>query len=236
MRVIIPIWVPWYEIKPFKCTCNVINIYYIVSDLLAGYRNCPQGFQICHSLRGGTRAGMGTLMISKICATWGVPVSLSDLLVAGRYSDLPVSGRYSDSLSSSSHLGHHLCLWSHFSLPGLSEFFLLEDFLFSLDLHHLSKICNNNCMGAAILFVFLSILAIMLFHMASNPIPLSSLVLSLLLTGFPPLTSCGSQQHCVHLDSIMRTYCVSKNETLEGINWCFVIPWLWMSLPCPTGA
>ena len=29
-------------------------------------RDCLQGFQICHSLGGGTGSGMGTLLISKI--------------------------------------------------------------------------------------------------------------------------------------------------------------------------
>ena len=34
--------------------------------------DCLQGFQLCHSLGGGTGAGMGTLLISKVGAVGAV--------------------------------------------------------------------------------------------------------------------------------------------------------------------
>ena len=37
----------------------------MVGDLLVTF-NCMQGFQLTHSLGGGTGSGMGTLLISKI--------------------------------------------------------------------------------------------------------------------------------------------------------------------------
>ena len=84
---------------------------------------------------------------------------------------LTAAGRHSASFSPSSRLGRRPRL--RLRLVRLVSSFRLEGFSFSLGLRRLSKICNNSCMGAAIVFVFLfsvgilgilSILAILCFY------------------------------------------------------------------------
>ena len=96
-----------------------------------------------------TRAACGRVSWS----SWPAPI-VTFLLI----SDVPVAGRYSAFFSSSPRLGRRLRLRLRLRLVRLVA--LLEGSSFSLGLRRLTKICDDSRMGAAIVFVCLFFLGI----------------------------------------------------------------------------
>merc|ERR1712003_84684 len=154
--------------------------------------DCLQGFQICHSLGGGTGSGMGTLLISKIREEY------PDRVVE-TFSVIP-SPKVSDTVVEP----YNAVLSFHQLVENADECFLLDnealyDICFRTlklttptygDLNHLVSAAMS---GVTCCLRFPGQLNADLRKLAVNLIPFPRL--HFFLVGFAPLTSRGSQQY-----------------------------------------
>merc|ERR1711941_86109 len=154
--------------------------------------DCLQGFQICHSLGGGTGSGMGTLLISKIREEY--PDRIMET-----FSIFP-SPKVSDTVVEP----HNAVLSFHQLVENADECFLLDnealyDICFRTlklttptygDLNHLVSAAMS---GVTTCLRFPGQLNCDLRKIAVNLIPFPRL--HFFMTGFAPLTSRGSQQY-----------------------------------------
>merc|ERR1712118_42676 len=154
--------------------------------------DCLQGFQLCHSLGGGTGAGMGTLLISKIREEYPDRVMST-------YSVIP-SPKVSDTVVEP----YNAVLSFHQLVENADECMLLDnealyDICFRTlklttptygDLNHLCSACMS---GVTCCLRFPGQLNAALRKLAVNLIPFPRL--HFFMVGFSPLTSRGSQQY-----------------------------------------
>merc|ERR1712224_13261 len=153
---------------------------------------CLQGFQLCHSLGGGTGAGMGTLLISKIREEYPDRVMLT-------FSVVP-SPKVSDTVVEP----YNATLSVHQLVENADECMCLDnealyDICFRTlklttptygDLNHLCSACMS---GVTACLRFPGQLNSDLRKLGVNLIPFPRL--HFFFTGFTPLTSRGSQQY-----------------------------------------
>merc|ERR1711924_590724 len=154
--------------------------------------DCLQGFQLCHSLGGGTGAGMGTLLISKIREEYPDRVMLT-------FSVVP-SPKVSDTVVEP----YNATLSVHQLVENADECMCLDnealyDICFRTlklttptygDLNHLCSACMS---GVTCCLRFPGQLNSDLRKLGVNLIPFPRL--HFFFTGFTPLTSRGSQQY-----------------------------------------
>jgi len=154
--------------------------------------DCLQGFQLCHSLGGGTGAGMGTLLISKVREEY--PDRIMET-----FSIIP-SPKVSDTVVEP----YNAVLSFHQLVENADECFLLDnealyDICFRTlklttptygDLNHLVSAAMS---GVTCCLRFPGQLNCDLRKIAVNLIPFPRL--HFFMTGFAPLTSRGSQQY-----------------------------------------
>jgi len=154
--------------------------------------DCLQGFQLCHSLGGGTGAGMGTLLISKVREEY--PDRIMET-----FSVIP-SPKVSDTVVEP----YNAVLSFHQLVENADECFLLDnealyDICFRTlklttptygDLNHLVSAAMS---GVTCCLRFPGQLNCDLRKIAVNLIPFPRL--HFFMTGFAPLTSRGSQQY-----------------------------------------
>merc|ERR1712118_369442 len=154
--------------------------------------DCLQGFQLCHSLGGGTGAGMGTLLISKIREEYPDRVMLT-------FSVVP-SPKVSDTVVEP----YNATLSVHQLVENSDQCFTLDnealyDICFRTlklttptygDLNHLiaAAVCGTTCS-----LRFPGQLNCDLCKLAVNMVPFPRL--HFFMVGFAPLTSRGSQQY-----------------------------------------
>merc|ERR1712100_555115 len=154
--------------------------------------DCLQGFQLCHSLGGGTGAGMGTLLISKIREEYPDRVMLT-------FSVMP-SPKVSDTVVEP----YNATLSVHQLVENADEVMCIDnealyDICFRTlklttptygDLNHLVSVAIS---GVTCCLRFPGQLNCDLRKIAVNLIPFPRL--HFFMTGFAPLTSRGSQQY-----------------------------------------
>merc|ERR1711904_474881 len=154
--------------------------------------DCLQGFQLCHSLGGGTGAGMGTLLISKIREEYPDRVMLTFSVVPSPKVSDTVVEPYNATLSV-----HQLVENADECMCPDNE--ALYDICFRTlklttptygDLNHLCSACMS---GVTACLRFPGQLNSDLRKLGVNLIPFPRL--HFFFTGFTPLTSRGSQQY-----------------------------------------
>merc|ERR1719343_6415 len=167
--------------------------------------DCLQGFQMCHSLGGGTGSGMGTLLISKVREEY--PDRIMET-----FSVIP-SPKVSDTVVEP----YNAVLSFHQLVENADECFLLDnealyDICFRTlklttptygDLNHLVSAAMS---GVTTCLRFPGQLNCDLRKIAVNLIPFPRL--HFFMTGFAPLTSRGSAAHIIFLAS--NICCVSS--------------------------
>merc|ERR1711998_576830 len=131
--------------------------------------DCLQGFQLCHSLGGGTGAGMGTLLISKIREEYPDRVMLTFSVVPSPRVSETVVEPYNATLS------------VHQLVENADE-------VFCIDNEALYDICFRTLKLTTPTYGDLN-------HLVSAVMSGVTCCLRFLLTGFAPLTSRGSQQY-----------------------------------------
>ncbi|CAJ1451986.1 unnamed protein product [Effrenium voratum] len=154
--------------------------------------DCLQGFQLCHSLGGGTGAGMGTLLISKVREErWSGIMETFSVIPSPKVSDTVVEP-------------YNAVLSFHQLVENSDESFLLDnealyDICFRTlklttptygDLNHLVSAAMS---GVTCCLRFPGQLNCDLRKIAVNLVPFPRL--HFFMTGFAPLTSRGSQQY-----------------------------------------
>uniref|UniRef100_A0A453H1E7 Tubulin beta chain n=1 Tax=Aegilops tauschii subsp. strangulata TaxID=200361 RepID=A0A453H1E7_AEGTS len=143
--------------------------------------DCLQGFQVCHSLGGGTGSGMGTLLISKIREEYPDRMMLT-------FSVFP-SPKVSDTVVEP----YNATLSVHQLVENADECMVLDnEALYDICFRTL-KLTNPSLSGVTCCLRFPGQLNSDLRKLAVNLIPFPRL--HFFMVGFAPLTSRGSQQY-----------------------------------------
>merc|ERR1712216_490983 len=154
--------------------------------------DCLQGFQLCHSLGGGTGAGMGTLLISKIREEYPDRVMLTFSIVPSPKVSDTVVEPYNATLSVHQlveNADECMCLDNEALYDICFRTLKLTTPTYG-DLNHLCSACMS---GVTCGLRFPGQLNCDIRKLAVNMIPFPRL--HFFFTGFTPLTSRGSQQY-----------------------------------------